>query len=99
MQCWNNPNNGGVKKLRAITGMRDLFKEYRPGAIRKEINRLEEKLKDKESWNQRKKGIHGIQVARRAPNIMHFFFVDDNFLFYRTTSIEVDCIMATLKKY
>lgn len=44
-------------------------------------------------------GIHGIHVARRASTIRHSFFAGGSLLFSIATSVEVDCIMATLKKY
>jgi len=43
--------------------------------------------------------IHGIQVARRAPQISHIFFADDSLLFARANPSEADCIMETLSKY
>lgn len=43
--------------------------------------------------------IHGIQVARRAPQIIHLFFADDSLLFARANPTEADCIMETLSKY
>lgn len=45
--------SGGAKKLKAIQGPGEVFKEYRSGAIRKEINRIKEKLKEKDSCTQR----------------------------------------------
>lgn len=43
--------------------------------------------------------IHGIHVARKAPQISHFGFADDNLLFSRVNSKEVDCIKDILTKY
>lgn len=38
-------------------------------------------------------------MARRASNIRHSFFTGGSLLFSIATSVEADCIMASLKKY
>ncbi|XP_042511760.1 uncharacterized protein LOC122086914 [Macadamia integrifolia] len=38
----------------------------------------------------------GIKVARRAPETSHLFFVDDTFLFYRTTLEDISTIKCSL---
>lgn len=43
--------------------------------------------------------IHRIQVAIKAPVIMHFFFGDNILLFTRENFHGADNIMATLQKY
>lgn len=46
-----------------------------------------------------KGSIHGIQVARKAPQITHLLFADDNLLFARANQKEVDSITQVLKVY
>lgn len=47
----------------------------------------------------RNNNIHGIQVARKAPVISHLLFVDDNLLFTRANTKEVDNILEVFQKY
>lgn len=45
------------------------------------------------------KGLHGIQVSRKAPTISHLFFADDNLLFSRANEEELGRILQILQKY
>ncbi|CAK8534612.1 unnamed protein product [Lathyrus sativus] len=45
------------------------------------------------------KGIHGVQVARSAPVILHLSFDDDSLLFARANAKEADCLLGVLRKY
>ncbi|WJX27814.1 hypothetical protein P8452_16597 [Trifolium repens] len=45
------------------------------------------------------KNLHGIKVARSAPQLSHLFFADDSLLFSRANSDEARTIMKILKTY
>jgi hypothetical protein len=47
----------------------------------------------------REKRIHGIKVARKAPELSHLLFADDSLLFIRANRTEADRIMKTLHTY
>ncbi|XP_031099793.1 uncharacterized protein LOC116003991 [Ipomoea triloba] len=44
-------------------------------------------------------GIHGIKVARGAPEVSHLFFADDYLLFCRANSFEANVMKATLAEF
>ncbi|XP_031120324.1 uncharacterized protein LOC116023464 [Ipomoea triloba] len=43
--------------------------------------------------------LHGISVARGAPNISHLFFADDCLFFFRANNLEAGVIKAVLDEY
>lgn len=45
------------------------------------------------------KMLHGLKVARQAPQISHMFFVDDSLLFTRANSSEADIFLNILSTY
>ncbi|CAJ2671909.1 unnamed protein product [Trifolium pratense] len=47
----------------------------------------------------REKEIHGIKVARSAPQLSHLFFADDSLLFTRANSHEATKILSILQVY
>lgn len=73
----------------------DLRKPLKRGTVIKYQDVLSALLKKEVSANR----IHGLQVARKAPKILHLFFADDSLLFARANSFEADCIMDTLSRY
>ncbi|XP_074342591.1 uncharacterized protein LOC141680198 [Apium graveolens] len=54
------------------------------------------------SINKEKRGgwfTPWIRIARNAPTISHLFFTDDDYLFFRATVEEAQCIKGCLKQY
>lgn len=43
--------------------------------------------------------IHGVKIARTAPQISHLFFADDSLLFSRANKSEAEKIMSILTRY
>ena len=43
--------------------------------------------------------IHGIKIARSAPEIPNLFFIDDSIFFTRATQTEVECLNDILYLY
>ncbi|XP_057457734.1 uncharacterized protein LOC130748518 [Lotus japonicus] len=43
--------------------------------------------------------IHGIRIARGAPQISHLFFADDSLLFMRANLVEANHTLASIKRY
>ena len=43
--------------------------------------------------------LHGVKVARSAPEVTHLFFADDSFLFFRANQAEASAVKQILTNY
>lgn len=43
--------------------------------------------------------LHGVRVARSAPEVTHLFFADDSFLFFRANQAEASAVKQILTNY
>ena len=43
--------------------------------------------------------IHGFSICRRSPTLIHLFFADDSFLFYRSNEEECEKVLEVLQIY
>ena len=48
---------------------------------------------------QERKALHGIKIARNAPEISHLLFADDSIFFTRATRQEIEQLMSVLSLY
>ena len=48
---------------------------------------------------QNRKAIHGIKVARNAPEITHLFFADDSIIFFKASDQDIKEVKEILQSY
>ncbi|XP_058764138.1 uncharacterized protein LOC131637556 [Vicia villosa] len=60
-RCWDTGGNNGIHKIKSLQSLGETFKEYRSGAVKKELNRIEGRLKEASNWDS---GEHDVRTYK-----------------------------------
>lgn len=64
-EAWRRTPNQCTEKLQAVQTIDETFKEYRTGAVSKEIKRIEELLKDTNLWSSEPTSVQAYKALEK----------------------------------